>query len=176
MNALWPYRLTNLLLALGVVFCGTSVAWAAQPATRPQAAVLDAELGPNGVWTGTVVSVEGIPMAGARLELVSGDPRRPAVSTATDENGHFRFEQVHAGLYTLRCGTHARICRLWHFGTAPPAAGKGSLIVVGGAVTRGNLYDWAAAHPVLTYTGIAAAIVVPVAVIGSAQDKSPASP
>lgn len=176
MNTLSPRRLPNLLAIVGLSFWASAIAWAGPPAAGPRTAVLDAELGPNGDWTGTVVTAEGIPVTGARLDLTSGIGRRPALSTVTGDNGCFRFENIHAGAYSLRCGDEIRVCRLWQYGTAPPAAGKATLIVAGGPIVRGKLYDWAAEHPVLTYTGIAAAIVVPVAVIGSAQDHAPASP
>ncbi|MDD4269876.1 MAG: carboxypeptidase-like regulatory domain-containing protein [Pirellulales bacterium] len=171
MNTLSPRQLPNLLAVLGLSLWASSVAWA-----EPRTTALDAQLGPDGSWAGTVVTAEGIPVPGTRLELTRGGGRHPALSTVTDERGCFRFKNVHAGPYGLRCGDEIRVCRLWQCGTAPPAAGKATLIVVGGPIIRGKLYDWAAEHPVLTYTGIAAAIVVPVAVIGSAQSDSPASP
>lgn len=177
MNMPLPCRLTTLFLAFGLVWCVDQHARAAQTVSRPSIAVSDCELGPNGTWQGAVVTAEGVAVPQVTIELSSGNPRQAAVASKTDPSGRFRFDNLQPGTYVLRCGDQVRIYRLWRVGTAPPAAGRGALVVLGEVVYRGKLYDWVAAHPVITYVGIAAAIAVPVAVIGSAeQNDTPSSP
>ena len=121
MNTLSPRRLPNVLAIVGLSFWASSIAWAGPPVAAPRTAVLDAEVGPNGGWAGTVVTAEGIPVSGTRLELTSGSGRRPPLSTVTDDNGCFRLENVHAGPYSLRWRRNP-VCRLCSMALHPPPA------------------------------------------------------
>jgi hypothetical protein len=167
-------RLTTLSLAGAIAFFSLNDAWGEPPAKTQRVVVTDSELDANGTWQGVVVTPQGVAVPRAHLQLWSAPRKQIASVAVTNETGRFRFERVRPGSYTLRCDEEVRIYRLWKSGTAPPAAGNRALVVLGDAVTRGKLYDWAAAHPAITYVGIAAAIAVPFAVID--QDSSPASP
>jgi hypothetical protein len=139
---------------------------------------IDVELGPQGDWTGTVVDAQGI--AVDRLSVQLSNARGPVAQTGTDGQGRFAFSRLPTGVHLLQGSGKPRLYRFWKHGTAPPKAVHNSLIIAQGTVVRGvqgsQIYDWMSDHWVLTYTGIAAAIVVPVVVIGSNQDNSPASP
>ncbi len=176
MNVSLPFHPKNPVLVIAVLLSAAGIAGAAQPQAPKRTIATDAHLSVNRTWRGTVVTTEGLAIPHARLELTSGNHQRPALYAITNDQGCFQFESVHPGTYLLRCGDDVRIYRLWHNGTAPPSADHGTLIVIGDTVSRGNLYDWASSHPILTYGGIATAIAVPTAVIGSAQERSPASP
>ena len=140
--------------------------------------VSDVELGPQGQWSGLVVDSQGIGVA--RLPVRLRSSRGPGITAVTDTEGRFTFAAVPSGTGWLEFDRRPRICRFWKNGTAPPKATRQLLLVSQGNVVRGvqgsRIYDWVSDHPVLTYAGIATAVVVPVAVIGSNQDRGPASP
>jgi hypothetical protein len=148
----------------------------ATPAAIP---VLDIALGPGQTLRGTVVDPAGAPVAGAPVVLLNGSRR--TASTETDPDGRFVFASVRGGVYVVEAAGSARICRAWAPRTAPPAANPALLMVADGLLVRGRgplrdcqgrIYTWISEHPLLTYAGIAAAIAVPVAILG----KGPTSP
>lgn len=140
--------------------------------------VSDVELGPQGEWSGLVVDSQGIGVA--RLPVRLRCSRGPGIVAITNTEGRFTFTSVPSGTGWVEFDRSPRICRFWKNGTAPPKATRQLLLVSQGNVVRGvqgsRIYDWMSDHPVLTYAGIATAIAVPVAVIGSNQDRGPASP
>lgn len=153
---------------------------AALPAQdSPQSvAAVDVELGPRGEWKGSIVDVQGI--AVDRLTVQLSNAHGPAAQLATDGHGRFAFSGLSAGVHVLQGSGKPRLYRFWKYGTAPPKATRDSLIVAQGTVVRGvqgsKIYDWMSDNRVLTYSGIAAAIVVPIVILGRRDDSSPASP
>ncbi len=170
------------------VFGGLAIAWllamspiqsmGQSPVTRAPMLVSDVELGPNGEWSGVVVDSQGVGVARLPVRLRSG--RGPGITAITNAEGRFAFTAVPTGTGWVEFDRSPRICRFWKNGTAPPKATRQLLLVSQGNVVRGvqgsRIYDWMSDHPVLTYAGIATAVVVPVAVIGSNHDRTPASP
>lgn len=138
----------------------------------------DVELGVHGEWSAKIVDAEGIGVE--KLPVSVSKYGGPIAYAITDQDGRFAFSNLSTGVHLLECDGVPRLYRFWKSGTAPPKAVQNSLIVTRGMVVRGvqgsRVYDWVSDHWVLTYTGIAAAIVVPVVLIGSNQDSAPASP
>ncbi|MFH1919916.1 MAG: carboxypeptidase-like regulatory domain-containing protein [Planctomycetota bacterium] len=141
--------------------------------------IVDIALGSAQTLRGTVVDPDGAPVAGAPVVLLNG--LRPVASTETDPNGRFVFAGVRGGVYGVGAAGSVRICRAWAPRTAPPAANGALLIVSDGSLVRGRgplrdrqgrIYTWISEHPLVTYAGIAAAIAVPVVLLGN----EPASP
>lgn len=153
-----------------------SPAHAAAPGDRIR--VVDVELGPRGQWSGTVLDSAGNGVAGLMARLSSR--RGSSVEFTTDTRGRFELAGLAPGVRVLEFGGAPRLYRFWKNGTAPPKSSRNSLIVLEQDVVRGvqgsRIYGWLSDHPALTYTGIAAAIVVPIVVVGSNQDEGPASP
>ncbi len=144
-------------------------------ATRP--AVLDVELGPQATWSGTLVDRSGMAIDSGRIVLA--DSKGPLAEAVADSQGRFVFRNVRPGLHALGCGGSWQAYRVWRHGTAPPSAVRRCLVVAGGPLVRGRnptLYGWMSEHWVLSYTGIAAAIAVPVILVGNHQAHPPASP
>jgi hypothetical protein len=118
------------------------------------------------------VDPQGAGLAGQRVTLVQGD--RPVAVADTNDGGYFAL-RAGTGMYAITVAGGMHFCRVWNASVAPPAARQGVLIVVGGPTVRGQgWYEAMAQRPMLTYTLIAAAIVVPVATLG-ATDHHPAS-
>ena len=170
------------------VFGGVAIAWLlamspiqamGQSMSAPASIhVSDVELGPQGEWSGLVVDPQGVAVALLPVRLRSG--RGPGITAITNAEGRFTFTAVPPGVGWVEFDRCPRICRFWKNSTAPPKATRQLLLVSQGNVVRGvqgsRIYDWMSDHPVLTYAGIATVIAVPVAVIGSNQDRTPASP
>ncbi len=148
------------------------------PRQPTRLAVSDIELGPHGQWSGRIVDAQGIGMGGLPLRL--SNSRGVAAGVVTDLEGRFALSNLPAGVHLLDGSGTPRLYRFWKHGTAPPKAVSQSLIIAHGKVVRGvqgsRIYDWMSDHPGLTYTGIAAAIIVPVVVVGTNMSSSPASP
>ena len=146
------------------------------PAAIP---VVDIALGPGQMLRGTVVDPAGAPVVGAPVVLLNGSRR--TASTETGSDGRFVFASVRGGMYVVETAGSAQICRAWAPRTAPPAANPALLMVADGPLVRGRgplrdcqgrIYTWISEHHLLTYVGIAAAITVPVVLLG----KGPKSP
>jgi hypothetical protein len=138
----------------------------------------DVELGPQGQWSGKVVNAQGFGISNLPVRLSNG--HGVVANVTTDLEGQFVLSDLPTGVYLLECDRTLRLYRFWKAGTAPPRAARTSLIVSQQPIVRGvqgsRVYDWMSDHPALTYTGIAAAIAVPVVVVGSSSDREPASP
>ena len=143
--------------------------------SAPEASrIVDVALGPQGTFQGVLVDAQGTAMSGAEVLLLRG--AAPAETAETDPQGRFAFCGLHGGVYGVVAGGTVQVCRLWAPGTAPPAAIPGLLIAAGGQLVRHSpSYDWVSERPLLTYTLITAAIVVPVTLIAEACDDGPKS-
>ena len=144
----------------------------------PQAVrINDVSLGSQNTLWGTVVDRQGQALPGARVALVQHD--RQVAQTTTDSQGRFAVANVPWGVYTVGAAGGIGLYRLWPERIAPPSASQGVLIVSSEQVVRGQdrLYEWVADHYLLTCTGIATAIVVPVVLISNENsDDNKGSP
>ena len=145
------------------------------PTPRPRTlCVADAALGPGGLLRGKVVDHQGKGIPAAEVVLVQKG--RPVAQTGTDRNGQFAIANLNRGVYELHSAGGVGVYRVWPAGIAPPSANREALLVAGGRLVRGQggVYQWVSEHYLLTCTGIAAAIVVPIVVIDA--NRSPSSP
>ncbi|MBN2475038.1 MAG: carboxypeptidase regulatory-like domain-containing protein [Pirellulales bacterium] len=161
---------------LGLLMPESLVLAAQSPARSPaggqQLRVRNASLTAANSLQGRVTDAQGAGLPHARVTMMQRD--RQVVAATTDSHGSFVVANVPAGVYAISSAGSTGTYRLWAARTAPPSASAGILIVADDEVVRGNrLYDWMSEHYLLTYVGIAAAIAVPIAVVGS---RSPASP
>jgi hypothetical protein len=155
----------------------SSPAWSAAMA-RPQSTtpVTDVALSPDGRLYGQVINGQGVPLASLQVAIL--DQVLAEVLTQSDDQGRFAFAVGRGGMYTIRAGGACAVCRVWTAGSAPPAAQGWLSLRVSETVIRGQsspAYQWISEHPWLFYTGVAAAITVPLVIATSQRDK-PASP
>lgn len=138
----------------------------------PSTLVNDVELDATGAMHGRVVDVQGVPVADT--EVVVRQPGRELSRIRTDAMGRFRIGPLRGGMYQLSVGEHGRVVRAWAAATAPPAAGKTTLIVVGGQVVRGQmpLENFFSSDAVIIAGLVAAMIILPIA-IGGSKPHSP---
>ena len=124
---------------LGLILSG-SVLLAAQPArgaTVDTPLVSDVELDTDGSLRGVVVNVQGVPVAGAPIEVRKAG--RKVADTATDDLGCFSVPHLRGGTYQVVSGRYTRVFRTWVASTAPPETRRIALIVVGSDVVRGQV-------------------------------------
>ncbi len=172
-----------VLAAVGLLLPQTAMAAQGQKG-RPSIRVLDVALGAENTLAGTVRDPEGAPVKESPVVLMQG--KGIVATTETDARGRFAFSELQTGIYGVGAGGVVTACRVWAARTAPPAANRGLLIVSDDRVVRGRgpmrdcqtrMYQWISENYLLTWCIVAAAIIVPVAVIGSNQDgdrsKSP---
>ena len=163
------------LAAVGLLLPQTAMAGQAQQG-RPAIRVIDVALGAENTLNGTVRDPQGAPVAMSPVVLMQG--KGIAATTETDAQGRFAFSGLRGGVYGVGAGGVVTVCRVWAARTAPPAANHGLLIVSNGQLVRGRgpmrdcqgrMYQWISENYLLTWCIVAAAIAVPVAVIGSNQ-------
>jgi len=144
--------------------------------TNPTPVVTDVALADDGMLLGQVVDDQGAAMAGVQVTLQ--DQFQLGGITMTNEEGYFRVQGLHGGIYQVVAAGGQGSFRLWTPGTAPPLAEQGALIVAGSEIERGQcvepLLSWLA-NPWMLAAVVAASVAVPVA-IHNAQDDEPASP
>ena len=117
--------------------------------------------------------------------MTMSDATRRVAAVVTGPDGSFRIRGVPNGTYTVSVAGGHHVYRLWNGGSEPSRATRLALIVANDAVVRGqcpphdmgmgyvrgprpigySLYDMIEEHPVLAYTALTAAIVVPIVVI-----------
>jgi hypothetical protein len=150
-------------------------AWAQQSAAPHRAAsgalVRDVALNAEGQLTGQVTTAEGVPLAGATVEVWAQGKRTGRA--VTGDKGSFSVGPLRGGVYQLRCGQAVETFRLWAGRAAPPAAASQALLVSGQTV-RGqtHLKDVVTSDGFLIGTLVAAAIAVPVAVHNMDDDEN----
>jgi hypothetical protein len=126
---------------------------------------------------GRVIDWRGTPLAGSTVLLV--DASRQAVAAQTDEQGRFAFAVPRGGAYAVSAAGSGEICRIWTHRAAPPSAQDHLVLRAPQTIIRGQsspAYQWISEHPWLFYTGLAAAITVPLVVANSGSDDAPSSP
>lgn len=66
---------------------------------------------------------DGQPLADQTVWLQPhGSPNAPTMKTTTNEHGKFAFSLNRGGVYAVRTGKQAKVCRVWPARQAPPAA------------------------------------------------------
>jgi hypothetical protein len=118
-----------------------------------------------------------MPLAGSTVLLV--DASRQAVSAQTNDQGRFAFVVPRGGFYVVSAAGSGEVCRVWTHQAAPPSAQSQVVLRAPHTVIRGQsspAYQWISEHPWLFYTGLAAAITVPLVVANSGSDDAPSSP
>jgi hypothetical protein len=178
------------LIASPLAAAGSGQAGQERSGTRRTVAE-DVVLGTGGVFAGSILDAGGVGIPQARLVLGRGP--EVVASTATGPDGAFSFRGLPSGTYWLSAAGENRIVRLWNVASAPPSATRFALLVVsdqvlrgqgphhgygvGGHVRRGrvqpvsrSLYDMFEEHPVLSYTALTAAVVVPIVLISGDDD------
>jgi hypothetical protein len=176
--------------AVAAMIVSPGLAGAAEPATAALGAavhafaVTDVALEPDGVLRGQAVTLQGQPVANAQVVLDDGVTQ--AVG-ATDAHGQFQFEAVRGGAYRVQVGEQVQFCRAWKYGTAPPAATRGVMVVQGDQAILGQSCGSAVgcgspiraglggcgkllSNPLVVGGAIAAAIAIPVALANSDDD------
>lgn len=168
----------NLKMSAAVLSClGMFISpVAAAPAV---AAPRDITLHEGGVLLGQVVNAQGASVASTSVSLVSGG--KEVARTQTDSTGKFTVSGLKGGVYQIASANHQDVYRLWSPQTAPPAAGRGVMLVSGQDIARGQgtggpfsgITNWISKHPIMTAGAVAAAIAIPIALD---DDDDPASP
>jgi hypothetical protein len=164
------------VLAAGPVSQPTQVARDQVPnADALPVRVADVTLDARGSLLGLVLSVEGVPVSGARVTLRRGDVE--VAQAVTDGLGRFVIEGVRGGTHQLTTGRYATLVRAWSPGTAPPHAKSLALLLVGGDVVRGQVpAGQLFCSDAFMFAVLAGALVaVPIAVHAT-NEKGPASP
>ncbi|NOY29874.1 MAG: hypothetical protein GXP28_06750 [Planctomycetes bacterium] len=169
----------NLKMSAAMLSClGMFVAPVA--AAPPAAAPRDVALHQGGVLLGQVVDAHGASLAKTPVSLVSGG--KEVARTQTDHTGKFTVSGLKGGVYQVASANHQGTYRLWSPQTAPPAAGRGIMLVSGKDVVRGQgvsgpfggVANWIAKHPIMTAGVVAAGIALPIAL--DDDDDPPATP
>jgi hypothetical protein len=151
-----------LVPAYQVVAAGPRAGGPSEPAAA--VVVRDLALQAGGVLRGQVLDKQGKACAGVPVAVSkAGATNDPPVTTRTDDQGRFQFQDLAGGIYHLGTTEGGTICRLWAPNTAPPAAAPAALLVQGEGPVRANLggigpWGWA-----LIGLGVAAAIAIPLA-------------
>ena len=137
----------------------------------PAKQVIDVELRGGGLLLGQVVGPAGKPLVGTRVSLRRLD--REVATTVTDPSGYFFARGLRGGTYEIIAGPTRQLYRLWAPGTAPPTAGPGALIVVGGHQVRGQTgpTGYWLSNPWVIAGIVAAAVAVPVAIHNNRIDR-----
>jgi hypothetical protein len=157
--------------------------------------VTDVALDVEGALHGQALTPQGQPLANQAVVLDDGIAQRSATA---DANGRFRFDAVRGGAYRVSVANQTQFCRAWRYGTAPPAATGGLMVVQGGPTVLGQYcgspvgcgtpvsggffggggggFRNAMRNPLVVGGVVAAAIAVPVAIANSDDDDdAPAS-
>lgn len=177
-------RVQRLLAALACLGMLSEPVLAAPPVVAP--AVADVAMSAGGVFTGKVVTAQGVPMEKTEVSLQQAGVE--IAKATTNEEGVFAVQGLRGGLYQVVAGGGMVSYRLWAAKTAPPIANRSALIVTGEEVLNGQhcgsvipaathgrgggVMGWARQNPLLVAAGIATAIAVPLAL---ADDDDPAS-
>jgi hypothetical protein len=158
--------------------------------------VTDVALDAEGMLNGQALSPQGQPLANQVVVLDDGVAQRSVTAGA---DGRFRFDGVRGGAYRVSVANQTQFCRAWRYGTAPPAATGGLMVVQGGPTVLGQYcgspvgcgtpvsggffgggggggFRNAMRNPLVVGGVVAAAIAVPVAIANSDDDDdAPAS-
>lgn len=164
--------LLTALSVLGVVPC---VQGAEPGAETLSPAIVDVAMIGPGTVVGQVLDPQGVGVAKTAVSFraVNG----PAVSTVTDEQGHFTQAGLgQGGVYEVAAAEGRGLYRVWQPGTAPPSAQSQALVVAGRRLVRGQGGKpfWSLTNPVILGGIVGAAVAIPVATYNN--HNGPVSP
>ena len=128
-----------ILATVGVVMPMPSLqaAESNQKVRRPVASVAaDVSKLANGDFAGRIVDHTGAVAENAEVVIRQGNAE--IGRTRTDKEGVFSVPNLKAGTYQVSSGTTEGLFRVWNEQTAPPAARKNALIVLGHNGARGQ--------------------------------------
>jgi Carboxypeptidase regulatory-like domain len=131
----------------------------------------DVQLAADGSLPGIVLDAQGHAIAGTTVcvSAVAGS----ALRAQTDEQGRFRIEGLHGGVYQAVVGDRTVALRVWTPATAPPGAQRTALLVVGGETVRGQtpLPDYVRSDAFLITVVVVGAIAIPIAIHNFRNDQ-----
>ena len=125
----------GIVVAILAAVCCPSRLFAGQ-ATGPKKISTDVILTDGGVLRGAIVTPEGRPVAGVKIDVRS--EQKVIASVKSDEKGRFEIKRLRRGLHSIHAGQQQKLVRLWDAKTAPPKALKSLAIVESDEVTRGQ--------------------------------------
>lgn len=159
------------LACVGMLLPQSALATTPQLPNQGMPPIYDAKLGRGGTLTGQVVNKQNVPVAGT--PVVVFHQGKAVRNTTTDADGRYAVDGLRGGLYVLRTDKGFTIYRAWSPETAPPAAQASTMIVNGDEVLRaqGRAWYWLT-NPWLISAGIAAAIIIPIAVNNDSKTSS----
>jgi hypothetical protein len=136
-----------------------------------RAEVHDLVLDTSGGLHGQVLDGQAQPRR--RVPVWLGRAGRAVRQAVTDGDGRFVFPRTDGGVYCLQVGHQVVCCRAWSRRSAPPNALPALLVVVDGHLVRGQqpLREHLTFDPLLMGTVVTAAIVVPIAILNSKDDR-----
>ncbi|MFZ9088466.1 MAG: carboxypeptidase-like regulatory domain-containing protein [Planctomycetaceae bacterium] len=160
------------LLAAAIVFSLVLPTPVLAAANNSVVAAKDVRLTEVGQLTTRIVDGQGVPVAGASIQLEY--KQQIVATTTTDKNGYAAFSGLRPGLHTIVSPASRRDVRLWTNDTAPPSAITVPAVVSELSTLRGQ---FGAFHlPAVIYAGLAtAALVVAVDAENSADDADAAA-
>ena len=137
-------------------------------------AIEDVALGEGQAFQGLLRNDNGRPVAGA--EVTISQLGKEVARTQTDEQGRFEFQGLRGGLHLVHAGEGAGLYRLWAKGTAPPHA-RDNVTMTDSVTIRGQrpIKDLLTSNAMILTGIVVAAIVIPIAVHNSGNDKKSGS-
>jgi len=165
----------GMILPVSVVEAAVAQSAPARPHAGQPSIAGDVELAARGTLPGQVVDPEGRPVK--QLPVALRLWGREVASAKTDQAGRFIIGGLRGGTYHVVAGGTRGLYRIWAPKTAPPAANRELMIVVGGPRVRGNegpIGYWLG-NPWVVAGVVAAAVLIPV-VIHQNRVRCTASP
>ncbi len=129
MNRKWICAVMAVLSCMGMLAPPSLAAVA-------EAAVRDVALHEGGVLLGQVVDAQGAAKVAVPVSVVLTGKEIARVKT--DAAGKFAVPNLRGGVYEINSAGHRGVYRLWSPQTAPPAAGKGLMLVSESDLVRGQ--------------------------------------
>lgn len=141
---------------------------------------------PQGRVVGQIVSPQGHPVVGA--EVQAWQAGKVVAQATSDQEGRFVLAELRGGVYQIITASGGSVYRVWPSSAAPPVA-RPQLLLVQGAVVRGQLhgsatqngvgtglfggaFTHALSNPWVVSGLLAAGIAIPIAVSNNDDDKN----
>ena len=123
--------------AAGMVLPVQAMAETQAPVGKTAPAVTDVALTAGGTLNGAVVSPEGRPQPGTKVQVLHKG--RVVAAAKTAEDGRYSIKGLRNGVHTVKVDQVSSTYRFWAENTAPPTARKGAVIVPSSEISRGQL-------------------------------------